>query len=436
MTPVQLVRQMMDAAISAANPASLVRHSIQQLALPTSGRTFVVAVGKAAVAMAAAASATSAEILPPHTQAIIISKLPDDSSAVQSLPSTFQHFQAGHPVPDERSVAATQAVKRLLAQTTEDDVVLCLISGGASALLTDPQISLEQWRELNQALLYCGCSINEVNHVRQHVDAVKGGGLLKWAAPARVETLILSDVIGNNMAHIGSGPTVPTPRDVGKVRAIFEQYGVLEFVSEGAKDAIETHLRGLTTESVESAEGNEERVKNMIVGDVGRSLAAAAKVAEEAGLDVRVISAELTGEARLIGQQLAQQLIKMPAGSCYLYGGETTVTFEEATDGMGGRNQELALAAAIELDGHRNCWLATLATDGEDGPNDGAGAIVNGKTVAQAAAIGLDAADFLTRHDSYSFFKQLPDQHIRIGSTGTNVNDVTILLKSLSEELG
>ncbi|MGB1253731.1 MAG: DUF4147 domain-containing protein [Candidatus Promineifilaceae bacterium] len=279
LSPTDVIQRMMRAALVAADPAVIVRNYLQSNPI-VEKQVFVVAVGKAAVAMATA----SAEILPTNTQGIIISKLAPDSDPVQALPKHFKHFQAGHPVPDRRSVAATQAVKQLLSQTGEHDLVLCLISGGASALLTDPQISLAQWRELNQALLRCGCSINAINHVRQHLDAVKGGGLLSWAAPTQVKTLILSDVIGNNMSHIGSGPTVPTVKHVEKVWRIFEQFKVLGFVSAETKQALTKHLAELTAENTKNT-----TVENTIVGDIEKSVRAAAQVAEEMGFAVRVV---------------------------------------------------------------------------------------------------------------------------------------------------
>ncbi len=413
---------MIDAALIAADPYKLVQAHLETWQT-SAKRLFVVSVGKAAVAMAHAASDGLADRL---TAGIAISKLPMSHPDVQNLPAVIQHFQGSHPIPDASSVSATKAISTLLAETTPDDVVLCLISGGASALLTAPAIPLDAWQNLNDALLRCGCTINEVNHVRQHVDVVKGGGLLRWAAPAACQTFILSDVIGNELAHIGSGPTVPIEQDVARVKAILDQYDVWRYLSAETTTQLKHHLAHLASPAPYPASNNS------VIGDVKFSAAAAASVAHAHGYTASVVSTELTGEASLIGQQLAQTLQTLPAGHCQIYGGETTVTLSESANGSGGRNQELALAAAIALDGGaENCYLATLATDGEDGPNAGAGAIVSAETIAQSKARNLDAAAYLANHDSYSFFDQLQIGHLRIGSTGTNVNDLTILLRPI-----
>ena len=275
----------------------------------------------------------------------------------------------------------------------------------------------------------CGCSINDVNLIRQHVDAVKGGGLLEWAAPASVTTLILSDVIGNNMAHIGSGPTVPIAYDLERVNAVLAQFDVSRYLSAETETILTAHLNTLQNNSPQS---NQQTYSNIIIGDVKHSAEAAATVANAHSYTTTIVSTELIGEAREVGERLAAELIAMMPGSCHIYGGETTVTLSAENNGSGGRNQELALAAAIALDGHRNCWLATLATDGEDGPNAGAGAIVNGQTVQLASEKLLSAPNFLDHHDSFTFFEQLGKGHLRIGSTGTNVNDLTILLKPVN----
>jgi hydroxypyruvate reductase len=368
---------------------------------------------------------------------IAIAKLDEDVVGKQiGLPSFIRYYQASHPVPDERSRVATQAVKTMLAQVTEQDHVLCLISGGASALLTDPVLPMGDWRALNEALLHAGCVIDDVNVVRQHFDGVKGGGLLGWIMPAFSTTLILSDVIGNNMAYIGSGPTVPIVYDVARVKRIFERYGVLEKMPASTRQAIVAQLEddAWCVMREETTTHHALRTTHHIIGDVGVAARAAAAVAAQHGYDVEIVATDLVGEAADVGRRLAGVVGEMPAKSVKIYGGETTVTVGENA-GKGGRNQELALAGAMALAdksaaGTKNGWLATLATDGEDGNNPAAGAIVNGNTIAHAEKQGLNAQDYLNRHDSYAFFQQLGTGHVNIGSTGTNVNDLTILVKS------
>jgi hydroxypyruvate reductase len=409
----KLIRAMFDAAIVAADPAVAVRDQLQRE--PLNGRRIVVvSIGKAAVAMAQAAAETLGERI---VAGIAVSK-----SADASLPAPFQHFQGSHPIPDRRSISATDAVLEML-DVTERDHVLCLISGGASALFASPLLTLQTWRELNDALLHCGCTINEVNHIRQHLDRVKGGGLLNWIAPTPCTTLILSDVIGNDISHIGSGPTVPTERDTEQFWDIFERYDVARFLSTETLSAIQITL----TQSQPTHHA--PHTTHHVVGDVQKSAEVAAQVARQHGYTATVISTELTGEAHEVGTRLAREARALPAGTVHIYGGETTVTLNEGTNGMGGRNQELALAAAIELAGTSDIWLATLATDGEDGPNSGAGAIVNGEIIELAKKRNLDPAAYLANHDSFNFFQQLGMGHLQIGSTGTNVNDLTILCR-------
>lgn len=417
-TTERLIERMISAAIEAANPYRLV-HDYLSKHQSSQTRLFIVSVGKAAIPMAQAA----ADVLGHRVQSgIVVTKsLPDDVV----LPDTFQVWQGSHPIADERSVRATDAVRHFLAQTKASDHVLCLISGGASALLTAPQIPVSTWQALNTALLHCGCSINAINTVRQHFDQVKGGGLLNWIAPASCETLILSDVIGNEIAHIGSGPTVPTQTNVEEAKQILQEYGVLERVSAETRNIITTHLN-----QPQPAHSNSPPVTNTIIGDVSLSAIAAASVAAKHGYIPTIVTTTLTGEAREVGARIGRKAATLPQGHCHIYGGETTVTFTTKTDGIGGRNQELALSAAIAISGQPDTWLATLATDGEDGPTDSAGAIVNTNTIIQAQQRNLNPHTHLTNHDSYTFFQQLGTGHLQIGSTGTNVNDLVIVLKS------
>lgn len=420
----EIVDNLVKAAIEAADPGRLLAQylivdgDVWQLG----GRqyspapVFLVSVGKAAVSMAK----TAAEKLGNWLKAgIVISK----AAEVTELPPTLRHFQGSHPVPDERSLAATTAVKNLLSGTTENDLVLCLISGGTSALLTEPVMPLTNWRNLNQALLACGCPINDINTVRQFFDRVKGGGLAGWAAPAACVSLILSDVIGSNLAHIGSGPTVPTLKDSAVVSAILDDFSVWNWLDEETTGLIQTHLQAENQTRPVGSAGN----YHTIIGDVSTATTAAAGKTAEWGFNTTIVSNTLTGEARDIGQMAARKAKTLQPNQCLIWGGESTVTLRGS--GRGGRNQEIALAAAIELgESAPNCLVLAFSTDGEDGPLPVAGAWVTGETISDARHKGLDPAEFLTNNDSYTFFEQLGWGHLT-AKRGTNVNDILISLK-------
>ena len=415
----QLIQQMIAAALAAANPHTLTQTALANFQHNGDGRLWLLSIGKAGAMMATGAyDALGSRIM----GGVVVSK-----QASATLPDHLMHYQGGHPIPNDQSLIATHAVEVLLERVSVGDHVLCLISGGASALLTHPALPLSQWQQLNGALIRSGCTINEINHVRQHFDKVKGGGLLRWAAPATVTAYILSDVIGNAIAHIGSGPTVPIERDVAQVEAILAQHNVLSHVDGDTRTAVEAHIKGLHNRPPPPPFPT---VTNHIIGDVGRSAAAAAAAARTAGYTAEVASTTLTGEAQKIGRKLAREATSLPPGTCRIYGGETTVTLPPNSTGKGGRNQELALAAARVLADHEGVWLAAFATDGEDGPTDAAGAMVNGATVTTASATGIDPVRYLAAHDSYHFFERYGGTaHLKPGPTGTNVNDITIILR-------
>lgn len=418
------VRHLMAAAIGAADPARLVA---DHLAVTAAGvhvggrvvapeRVRLIAVGKAAPAMARAAAAVLGERL---TAGVVIGK--GDSA---ETPPRLTYHPGNHPVPGPASVRATRAAVALLADTRPHDLVLCLLSGGASALLTDPLLTLDQWQALTQVLLHSGCTIQELNVIRRQFDRVKGGGLARLAAPATVATLILSDVVGNHLPSIGSGPTVPLPADPVAARAVLARYGVGEKL-DGATWAVLTELLDEPPSVAPPPE-----VWNVIIGDVGLAAEAAAAAARERGFSAEIITTTLTGEARDWGRRAAAVARGLPPDRCLIYGGETTVTVRG--DGSGGRNQELALAAADALDGAPGCVVAAFATDGDDGSAPPgapavAGAFVTGATLAHAAARGLDAAAYLARNDSYRFFQQAGTGHL-LAPTGTNVNDLLLIL--------
>ena len=428
------VHALVNEAIAAAQPARVMaahlRREGQMVLLPdyafdlARGRLFLVSVGKAGVALARAAAAALGE--GGIAAGIVIAKQP-----TANLPAPLRYYQGSHPVPDEKSVAAATALADLLRHTRPQDLVLCLVSGGTSSLLSRPRLPLAPWQALNQALLHSGCPINELNHVRQQFDAIKGGGLARLAAPASVVTLILSDVVGYHLAHIGSGPTVITPLDAGKAQDILNAYNVWSRLDAATRRQVRDLLaRPAVAEEAAASSAAITRNDHHIIGDVGLAARAAAAAATARGFTTRLLTTTLTGEARQVGRQIAATARALPPDQCHLYGGETTVTVQG--DGYGGRNQEMALAAAISLAHHPNCVIAAFSTDADDGlhPADApavAGAYVTGETVPQGMARGLDAARYLANSNSYAFFQALGEGHIT-AATGTNVNDPTLVL--------
>jgi glycerate 2-kinase len=387
------------------------------------GSIFLVGAGKASRSMGLATMQILGDLV---VEGILISKDAGEESSrsAQELNSYDQIsvFEASHPVSDIRGVEATDAIISMLSRTTENDLVLCLISGGASALLTRPVIPLEDWQHLVKVLLDSGCSINELNSVRRQLDSVKGGGLLEFAAPASCISLILSDVVGNPLEVIGSGPTVVIDESPQVARRILKRYGVRESVPD------EVWIR--LDESLNKVEENEvvdrPRPCNHILGDVCQAAAAAQEAASKLGFSTQVLTCHLEGEAREVGKIAASLAKDAPPGTCLILGGETTVTVKG--DGLGGRNQEVALSAAISVDSVENVVVASFATDGEDGPTTSAGAIVTGSTLPVARNANLDPLQYLANNDSNTFFEHVGGL-INTGSTGTNVNDLIFILR-------
>jgi glycerate 2-kinase len=384
-------------------------------------RVFVVGGGKAAVPMAAA----TADILGDRlTEGVVVTKYGHAKS--KSLTPAFHIIEAGHPLPDENSLRGARAIAVLVERATEGDLVICLISGGGSALLTLPIPGLTQadLQALTDALLRSGATINEINTVRKHLSQIKGGNLARLAAPATVVTLILSDVVGDPLDVIASGPTVPDPTTIADAQAVLARYAIPPVEGgEGGKVFRETPKPGDPIFA---------RVQNVIVGSNRLAAQAAVEKARELGFNTLLLSTYVEGEAREVAR-VAAALAKgvrahgdpLPPPACLVWGGETTVTVRG--DGKGGRNQELALAAALALDGWPGVLVMALATDGTDGPTDAAGAAVTGETVTRARALWLDPRAALETNDSYAFFDAMGDL-LRTGPTETNVNDLLFVL--------
>lgn len=329
-----------------------------------------------------------------------------------------------HPLPDENSLKAGELLLSTAASFTEKDLVFCLISGGGSALVTAPYagVSLEDMRELTRQLLACGARIDEINTLRRHLDRIKGGGLAKQIAPARLISLILSDVVNSPLEAIASGATAPDPSSLKDVWQILGKYDLVEKLPP----AILNHL-GKVIETPKPGDELFTSVKNILVGSNELAAQAAAQTAYDFGFSVIDLGNAWQGEARYVAKTLVEKLTACDqAPICMIAGGETTVTIQGL--GKGGRNQELALAAVPLLAGVPNVMLVTLATDGEDGPTNAAGAVVTGETDMRAQALGLDSTEYLANNDAYHFFEQLGDL-LKPGPTGTNVNDLTFLFR-------
>jgi glycerate 2-kinase len=336
----------------------------------------------------------------------------------------------GHPIPDRRGVAGARGIAHIANEAGQDDLIVCLISGGASALLPlpAPPVTLAEKQAVTRLLLHCGANIHEMNCVRKHISLIKGGQLARLAYPATLVTLILSDVIGDDLDVIGSAPTAPDPSTYADARAIFEKYRIWNKLPRTVRDLISS----AAIETPKPGDKIFRRTHNVIVGSNALAVDAAAEEAQRLGFNPLVLSTQVEGEAREVARVhsgVAKEIrasgrpVKPPA--CVITGGETTVTVRGK--GRGGRNQEFALAAALAIAGLRDTVILSAGTDGSDGPTSAAGAIADGTTIARADALGRSAAADLANNDSHRFFDALGDL-IETGPTGTNVADVQVIL--------
>ncbi len=417
------IRRILAAAIQAAEPGAAVRRFLRresdslfvdgrEYPLDETRRVRVLGLGKASPAM----TLPLADLLPDRaTRGLLIPK-----ATPVHAPDGFDLQPGGHPVPSEASLRAGQKARGLVRGLDENDLLICLISGGGSALMTLPHagVSLPDLRALTSDLLACGARVDEVNILRRHLDSLKGGGLARLASPARVVSLILSDVVGNPLEAVASGPTAPDPSTREDARRVLEKYGLAEKVPAPILEALETN-----PETPKPGDALFERVQNVIVGSNARAAESACSQARSEGFHPVWLGDDWQGEARDVGRELSRILksASEPRPFCLVSGGETTVAVRGR--GRGGRNQELALAAVRELAGRRDLLLVSLATDGEDGVTDAAGAVVSGETLARGLDLGLVPESFLAENDSYSYFSALDDL-LKPGPTGTNVNDL------------
>jgi hydroxypyruvate reductase len=432
--PREFLRSLYDAAVARALPA---HNTGRFLPSPPKGRTLVLGAGKAGAAMAQAVDALWPTGAP--LSGLVVTRYDHVPPAYKQAPGRIEVVEAAHPLPDAAGQQAAQRILDLTQGLGADDLVLCLVSGGASALLSlpAPGLSLQDKRAINKALLNSGAAIDEMNCVRKHLSAIKGGRLAARCAPAKVVTLLISDVPGDAPEVIGSGPTVADPSSCADALRILQRYGI----------AIPPAARaGLESGAFETPKPGDTRFAGHQVHMIAtpqQSLEAAATLARWAGIEAHILSDEIEGESREVGKvhaALARAVARRGAPFAkpcvILSGGETTVTVRVkgggpgssgTPPGRGGRAGEFLLGCAIALQGELGVHVLAADTDGIDGIEDNAGAIVTPDTLARAAAAGMKVGDFLDRNDSYSFFAALGDLVVP-GPTFTNVNDFRALL--------
>ncbi|MGD0876518.1 MAG: DUF4147 domain-containing protein [Anaerolineales bacterium] len=433
------IARILAAAINALEPGAAVARHVQRTGddLDVAGRTYRLAdfrsvsllgIGKAAPAM----SARLGGILGNRLDAgLVITK---QAAVIPGFPFTV--LAGGHPIPDARSLAAGQKTLEFISALGPDDLLFCLISGGGSALAAAPleRVSLEDLQSLTAALLACGARIDEINLLRRRLDQIKGGGLVRLSNGAGIVSLILSDVVGNPLEAIASGPTAPDPSSRADALALLKKYGLRDKIPASIPAVLE-----LAPETLKPGDPIFAKVQNVIVGSGLVAAQAALVQARTEGFNPYLLRIDLQGEARQAAFELATFLRQakqtgdpVPPPACIVAGGETTVTLRQVArqalpgQGKGGRNTELALAAVTELVDFPGVMLVTLATDGEDGPTDAAGAVATGETYRRALGMNLLAEVFLSRNDSYSYFAALDDL-LKPGPTGTNANDLVFL---------
>jgi len=427
------------AGIAAVDPTAAVCRSLRRegtklyfanrtYALNDYRHFYVIGAGKAAAAMALGVE----QVMGPYLTAGLVVTKDGYGLPLQRI----KVLEAGHPLPDARGEAAAGEILQIAEQAKADDLVLCLISGGGSALLPMPGagLTLDDERRVTDLLLASGATIEEMNVVRKHLSSIKGGQLARAVFPANLLTLVLSDVVGDPLDIIASGPTVPDPSTFREAKRILMMTGVWAKAPQVVRAHIDMGCAGTIAENPKPGDGVFVHLQTEIIGSNATALEAAERHAHRLGYHTLVLSSRVQGEARDIGRFYAamaheivhrERPVETPA--CLLGGGETTVTLR-SNMGKGGRNQEMALSVAIDIDGLPGCLFLAAGTDGTDGPTHAAGAFADGKTIARARTGGLQhPTAFLRDNDSHSFFRTVDDLFVT-GPTRTNVMDMHILL--------
>jgi len=419
-----------EAVLRAADPADAVRRNWPE-AVDAASRVVLLAAGKASAAMTEAAverlgskiTRGAVACVPEHERRVTEALATAGCGPVEVMP-------ADHPLPTGRNLRASKAIADAAGLCNEQDLVMALVSGGASAHLCMPAdgVSLDDLRGLSEALLRAGATIEELNAVRKHAEKLKGGGLARLAWPAAVRVLVVSDVLGDPLDTIGSGPTAGDPSTFDDALAVLDRHDLRR-----ESPSITAHFvrgsRGDVPDTPEPDDNLLVRTSHRVVANNALAVEAAVRSLLDLGFRVEAVRREARGEASDVGRQLGERVAEMaresrPERRAVVVGGETTVRVGDA-DGRGGRNQELALAAAPAIAGLHRAAVFTFATDGVDGRTDAAGAIATGRTLAEAEAAGQSAGVALEQHSSYTFFGSI-DALIRTGPTGTNVNDVAV----------
>jgi glycerate 2-kinase len=437
----QKIRQVLAAAINSAEAGLGIKEKVslsgnellianKTYDLTKIKRLFVIGAGKAVVPMAAAIY----EILENHiTSGVVITKDKYVSKIKSELEDHIKIIEASHPIPNHRNMDAASQIITLSQNLDADDLVLCLLSGGGSSLLIKPYpgLPLKAIQETIALLLCCGATIVEINTVRKHLDVLKGGGLARLFFPATIISLLLSDVVGDRLDMIASGPTIADPTTFRDAWSVLDKYKILSQVPAQVLTHLSDGMAGILSETIKPGDPILANVQNILVGNNEHTALAAIQAAKELGFVANLLTTTLQGEASQVGRTLAEMVKTMRTQPeyihrplCFIAGGETTVTVKGT--GKGGRNQELALGAVKSLSGTDQIVLISLATDGGDGPTDAAGAVITNQTYSLGRSKGLNPTEYLERNDSYHYFEPLGDL-IKTGPTLTNINDLVLI---------
>ena len=429
-------------AVSAVDPSQRLKETIRiekdRLSIKTEGDTervfhlatfkkiFLIGTGKASASMAQAIEKIFGDRI---TQGVIATKY----GHVLPLERT-EIIEAGHPIPDQKGFEGAKKIQSILKESGPEDLVIFLLSGGGSALSPLPAegITLEEKQQVTQLLLDCGADIKEINTIRKHISQIKGGWLARWAYPSTIIGFILSDVVGDQLDVIGSGPTVPDISTFNEAWDILEKYGLIKKVARSIQKHLLSGKEGKVEETPKPGDPAFEKVLNILIGSNILALRAAENEASSYGLNTLILSSSIVGDTReaarfhlAIVKEVMSSGNPLPRPACIISGGETTVTVKG--NGLGGRNQEFALAGALEINGLEKVVLLSGGTDGTDGPTNASGAVADYTTVSRARSMGLDPKAYLENNDAYPFFQRLGDLLIT-GPTHTNVMDVRIVL--------
>ncbi len=437
-----MAKTLFSKAVSAVDPCQRLKEMIRiekdHLSIKTEGNTervfhlgtfkkiFLIGTGKASASMAQAIEKIFGDRI---TQGVILTKY----GHILPLERT-EIIEAGHPIPDQRGFEGAKKIQSILKESGPRDLVIFLLSGGGSALSPLPAegIMLEEKQQVTQLLLDCGADIKEINTIRKHISQIKGGWLARWAYPSTIIAFILSDVVGDQLDVIGSGPTVPDISTFNEAWDILEKYGLIKKVARSIQKHLLSGKEGKVEETPKPGDAAFEKVLNILVASNILALRAAGNEASSYGLNTLILSSSIVGDTReaarfhlAIAKEVMSSGNPLPRPACIISGGETTVTVKG--NGLGGRNQEFALAGALEMNGLEKVVLLSGGTDGTDGPTDASGAVADYTTVSRARSMGLDPKAYLENNDAYPFFQRLGDLLIT-GPTHTNVMDVRILL--------